>query len=217
MKVPNHLLRTCYLSALLIAAACGGPDTEDPFTSETPEGLGMLEEGLSYTYVADPYAGISEDTFPIASVDLADGVSYEDASGNLVTVSSSTYLSRTGDAEGARCNGILLKWHTSSGNRSACVGRPCKSNPNGEACRVRRNINRYFDRYVRALSVAYCESTLNRLATNGQYHGLYQLSLDIRQTFRIGEGYIIRDNVRVAHAVKNQSGWVPWACKPGWN
>lgn len=65
-----------------------------------------------------------------------------------------------------------------------------------------------------ALRVASCESGLDPNATNGQYHGLFQLSAAWRAYFGIGEGYDPRSNARAAAAIHATHGWSPWECQP---
>jgi hypothetical protein len=61
-----------------------------------------------------------------------------------------------------------------------------------------------------------CESGLTPRATNGQYHGVYQLSASWRAYFGIGEGFDPEMNIRAAHAIYRAQGWEPWDCRPPW-
>jgi hypothetical protein len=80
-----------------------------------------------------------------------------------------------------------------------------------------RNITRVFPKhYMRAHYVALCESGLTPRATNGQYHGVYQLSASWRAYFGIGEGFDPEMNIRSAHAIYRAQGWEPWDCRPPW-
>lgn len=64
------------------------------------------------------------------------------------------------------------------------------------------------------LRVAYCESTLNRFATNGQYAGLFQLSA-AHQARMKGNVFNAYDNARhAANTVRADGGWGQWECKP---
>lgn|SRR5574343_43324 len=65
-----------------------------------------------------------------------------------------------------------------------------------------------------AMRVAYCESTLNRFATNGQYAGLFQLS-SAHQARMKGSPFHAYDNARhAANTVRADGGWGQWECKP---
>ena len=65
-----------------------------------------------------------------------------------------------------------------------------------------------------AISVARCESGLRPTATNGQYHGLFQLSESWRGYFGIGEGYDAQQNTHAAYVIWKAQGWQPWSCQP---
>ena len=75
-------------------------------------------------------------------------------------------------------------------------------------------------RYQQAWSVAWCESRFRERATNGEYRGVFQLSLSWRLYFRRlhhqwhDVGYTASENVRAAHAIYRAQGWSPWQCRP---
>jgi hypothetical protein len=74
--------------------------------------------------------------------------------------------------------------------------------------------------YKAAQRVAYCESHYDRRATNGQYAGVFELSLAWRRYFRAlhprwrDVAYTPSENIRAAHAIFKAQGWRPWTC--GW-
>lgn len=71
-----------------------------------------------------------------------------------------------------------------------------------------------------AKRVAWCESRWNRRATNGQYKGIFQLSLGIRHWARNRHphwhdvAYTPWENIRAARMWFNRYGWAPWSCRP---
>jgi hypothetical protein len=65
-----------------------------------------------------------------------------------------------------------------------------------------------------AIVVARCESRLHTYARNGQYLGLFQMSLLARQLF--GHGDSAEEQARAAFRYFVASGrdWSPWSCRP---
>jgi hypothetical protein len=65
-----------------------------------------------------------------------------------------------------------------------------------------------------AITVARCESRLHTNARNGQYLGLFQMSLLARQLF--GHGDSAEEQARAAFRYFVASGrdWSPWSCRP---
>jgi len=83
---------------------------------------------------------------------------------------------------------------------------------------VRYAIAKAFDpigRTDQAMAVAYCESTLNRFATNGQYLGLFQLGSHHHHRLN-GKPYShAYANARAAaEIVAADGGWSQWECQP---
>lgn len=84
---------------------------------------------------------------------------------------------------------------------------------------VRYAIAKAFDpigRTGQAMAVAYCESTLNRFATNGQYVGLFQLGSHHYHRLR-GKPYShAYANARAAAEIVAADGhWGQWECSSG--
>ncbi len=72
-----------------------------------------------------------------------------------------------------------------------------------------------FGPYCRqAQRVAYCESTYNIYATNGQYLGLFQMGSFARA--RYGHSWSAWGQSKAAYRYFIDSGkdWSPWQCKP---
>lgn len=65
-----------------------------------------------------------------------------------------------------------------------------------------------------ALQVSRCESGYNVWATNGQYHGLFQMGSSERAIY--GDAVDPLGQARAAYAYFTAAGhsWGPWACKP---
>lgn len=62
------------------------------------------------------------------------------------------------------------------------------------------------------LNVAWCESTLNTAAANGQYLGVFQMGSGERARF--GHGASVWVQARAAKHYWNGSHWRPWQCQP---
>ncbi len=80
-----------------------------------------------------------------------------------------------------------------------------------------RAIGHYFGGYTaQAVAVARCETggSFSPWATNGQYHGIFQMGSHERATY--GDGWNVWAQARAAYAyfVASGRGWGPWQCKP---
>lgn len=62
------------------------------------------------------------------------------------------------------------------------------------------------------LNVAWCESSLNLNARNGQYRGIFQMGASERRRF--GHGRTAFAQARAARRYHRLSGWSPWECRP---
>lgn len=62
----------------------------------------------------------------------------------------------------------------------------------------------------KAINIAYCESTLNPHATNGEYRGIFQLGAPERR--RYGHGRTTWKQTRAAYAYYKNAGFNPWSC-----
>lgn len=62
----------------------------------------------------------------------------------------------------------------------------------------------------KAVQVAWCESSLNPEARNGQYRGVFQMGSSERARF--GHGRTVLAQARAARRYWRISGWSPWAC-----
>jgi hypothetical protein len=62
----------------------------------------------------------------------------------------------------------------------------------------------------KALSVARCESGFSVYATNGQYHGIFQMGSGERARF--GDGLDAWSQARAAYRYYRLAGWGPWQC-----
>ncbi|MGB1583344.1 MAG: hypothetical protein ACPHCI_06105 [Solirubrobacterales bacterium] len=70
-------------------------------------------------------------------------------------------------------------------------------------------------RTAQAMRVAYCESTHNRFAVNGQYRGLFQLGRHHWHRLRGLPYYHAYANARAAASiVAADGGWGQWSCRP---
>lgn len=67
------------------------------------------------------------------------------------------------------------------------------------------------DACSKALSVASCESHYSVYATNGQYHGIFQMGERERARFG-GSTFDVWEQVRAAYAYYRIAGWSPWQC-----
>jgi hypothetical protein len=65
-------------------------------------------------------------------------------------------------------------------------------------------------RYV--LNVAWCESTFQLHANNGQYKGIWQMGSIERRVY--GHGRTVYAQTRAARKYWIIAGWQPWECKP---
>jgi hypothetical protein len=65
-----------------------------------------------------------------------------------------------------------------------------------------------------AISVAWCESTMNTAAVNGQYLGLFQMGETERATYGHGSDALSQSKAAYAYFVASGYDWSPWECKP---
>jgi len=63
-----------------------------------------------------------------------------------------------------------------------------------------------------ALNVAWCESTFDTKAKNGQYLGIFQMGKHERATF--GHGKTVYHQAAAAKKYYQIAAWHPWECKP---
>jgi hypothetical protein len=86
------------------------------------------------------------------------------------------------------------------------------------AARVERpedTICRIFGSYCsEAVTVARCESRLQTTARNGEYLGLFQMSLTARRLFGHGDSAEEQARAALRYFVSSGHDWSPWSCRP---
>jgi hypothetical protein len=76
-------------------------------------------------------------------------------------------------------------------------------------------ICRVFGSYCgEALRVARCESRLQTTAQNGEYLGLFQMSLAARRLFGHGDSADEQAHAALRYFVSSGRDWSPWSCRP---
>ena len=90
----------------------------------------------------------------------------------------------------------------------ATAGTPQQHSYNANV--IRHVFGRYGDQAVR---VAWCESRLEVWATNGQYHGLFQMGSSERRIY--GDGWNAWAQSRAAYRYFSHGhDWHQWSCRP---